>query len=130
MCDGSRPTGRERETRQLHSTHHILPHHVAFQIDAVADLYAAQVRVLLCIRDDLHIEPIGFELAEFHGLGGPVRQAFNRRIKEVQERFGAAAGIPLFLLSLAFLWIDRALGNRMPFSIYVKAVKPAQDLCA
>jgi SAM-dependent methyltransferase len=73
------------------------------------------------------LEPIGFELAEFHGLGGPVRQAFNRRIKEVQERFGAAAGIPLFLLSLPFLWIDRALGKRMPFSIYVKAVKPLNE---
>jgi SAM-dependent methyltransferase len=72
------------------------------------------------------LEPIGFRLAEVHGLGGPVRQAFNRRIKEVQHRFGAAAGLPLFLLSLPFLWMDWVAGNKMPFSIYVKAVKPAE----
>jgi SAM-dependent methyltransferase len=72
----------------------------------------------------LLLEPIGFEIDRVQGLGGPVRQAFNRRIKELQARFGAAAGVPLFLLSLPCLpFENRAKERYMPFSIYVRAVK-------
>ena len=70
------------------------------------------------------LEPIGFTVEEVSGLGGPVRQAFNRRIKATQERFGAAAGLPLFCLALPFLWLD-SRSPRVPFSLYVKARKPA-----
>jgi SAM-dependent methyltransferase len=71
------------------------------------------------------LEPIGFRIAAKAGLGGPVRQAFNRRIKNVQARFGAAAGIPLFFLSLLFLWLDRVVPSKVPFSLYVTALKPS-----
>ena len=71
------------------------------------------------------LEPIGFEVDTFQGLGGPVRQAFNRRIKELQAQYGAAAGVPLFMLSLPCLWFEnRTQEKRVPFSIYVRAVKP------
>ncbi len=70
------------------------------------------------------LEPIGFRLECTEGLGGPVRQAFNARIKSVQERFGAAAGLPLFFLSLPFLPFDPK-HPRVPFSLYAMAVKPA-----
>lgn len=76
------------------------------------------------------LEPIGFTIADTAGLGGPVRQAFNRRIKEVQETFGAVAGVPLFFLALPFLWIDRLSGPRNPFSLYVRAEKPAARVTA
>jgi SAM-dependent methyltransferase len=69
-------------------------------------------------------EPIGFIVEEVSGLGGPVRQAFNRRIKTTQERFGAAAGLPLFLAALPFLWLD-PLEPTVPFSLYVRARKRA-----
>lgn len=70
------------------------------------------------------LQPIGFHVEEVSGLGGPVRQAFNRRIKAVQERFGAAAGLPLFLASLPFLPFDPPDPD-VPFSLYARARKPA-----
>jgi SAM-dependent methyltransferase len=71
-------------------------------------------------------EPIGFTLEEVSGLGGPVRQAFNHRIKATQERFGAAAGLPLFLAALPFLWLDPQ-EPAVPFSLYVRARKRADQ---
>ena len=72
------------------------------------------------------LEPLGFKILAHEGLGGPIRQAFNRRIKEVQARSGTVAGLPLFLLALPCLWFEnRRIEQEIPFSIYVKAVKPA-----
>ena len=71
-------------------------------------------------------EPLGFTLEEVSGLGGPIRQAFSRRIKETQERLGTAAGLPLFLMALPFLWIDSQV-PAVPFSLYARARKPADE---
>ena len=70
------------------------------------------------------LEPIGFTVEEVSGLGGPVRQGFNRRIKAMQERFGAIAGLPLFFVALPFLWLD-SRSPLVPFSLYARARKPA-----
>lgn len=73
------------------------------------------------------LEPLGFQIEQVVGLGGPIRQAFNRGIKETQGRFGAAAGLPLFLLALVALPFERRDVNPpVPFSIYVKARKPVE----
>lgn len=71
------------------------------------------------------LEPLGFRIAAKAGLGGPVRQAFNRRIKNFQSRFGAAAGVPMFFLALPFLWLDLFVLKKTPFSLYVTTLKPA-----
>jgi SAM-dependent methyltransferase len=78
-------------------------------------------------RDTYHalFEPLGFTVEEVSGLGGPIRQAFNSRIKATQARFGAAAGLPLFFLALPFLWLDSE-SPRVPFSLYARARKPLQ----
>ncbi len=68
-------------------------------------------------------EPIGFNVEEVSGLGGPVRQAFNRWIRATQEHLGAAAGLPLFFVAVPFLWLDLA-SPRVPFSLYARARKP------
>jgi SAM-dependent methyltransferase len=68
------------------------------------------------------LEPIGFTVEETIGLGGPVRQAFNRRIILVQASLGPLAGTPLFLAALPFLWMDPKV-PRVPYSVYVRAVK-------
>jgi len=73
------------------------------------------------------LEPLGFEVLQFVGLGGPIRQAFNHRIKEIQAKFGTWSGVPLFLLSLPFLPFDLR-DPKVPFSIYVKARKPGAGL--
>jgi SAM-dependent methyltransferase len=71
------------------------------------------------------LDPLGFQIQELEGLGGPIRQFFNRRIKETQERFGAFSGLPLFILAQVFLPFEsRADEASKPFSIYVKAIKP------
>jgi len=70
------------------------------------------------------LEPIGFTLEEISGLGGPIRQAFNRWINAMQERFGVAAGLPPFLLALPFLWLD-SRSPRVPMCLYASARKPA-----
>ena len=71
------------------------------------------------------LEPIGFRIQLSAGLGGPIRQFFNRRIKETQERYGAWAGVPLFVIAQLFLPFESsAAESRMPFSIYVQATKP------
>jgi SAM-dependent methyltransferase len=74
-------------------------------------------------------EPIGFSLEEVSGLGGPVRQAFNSRIKAIQTRFGPIAGLPLFLAALPLLRLDPR-SPRVPFCLYVRARKPIERLGA
>lgn len=74
------------------------------------------------------LEPLGFEVEETMGLGGPIRQAFNRKIKELQSRLGAVAGLPLFLLALLVLPFERRdVSPTMPFSIYAKVGKPLEQ---
>jgi SAM-dependent methyltransferase len=71
------------------------------------------------------LEPIGFRIAAVEPLGGPVRQLFNRWIKETQAKLGPAAGLPLFLLALPCLALEsRARERACPFAYYVKALKP------
>lgn len=73
------------------------------------------------------LEPLGFEVEQIMGLGGPIRQAFNRWIKEIQSRYGVGAGLPLFLLALLILPFERRDVNpSMPFSIYAKVRKPLE----
>ena len=70
------------------------------------------------------LEPIGFEIVATVGLGGAVRQFFNSRIKNVQRRYGALAGFPLFVAALLVLPFESRRSERqMPFSIYIRAVK-------
>lgn len=71
------------------------------------------------------LEPLGFEIEEFFGFGGPIRQWFNRNIKETQQRYGAWAGVPLFLLSLPMIPFD-PVNPTAPFSYYIRARVPRE----
>ncbi len=74
------------------------------------------------------LEPLGFAVEQTMGLGGPIRQAFSRRIKEMQSRFGVVAGLPLFLLALLVLPFERRdINPAVPFSIYAKVRKPLEQ---
>jgi len=73
-------------------------------------------------------EPFGFEVEKVMGLGGPMRQGFNRRIKEIQSRLGVVTGLPLFLLALMVLPLERRDVNPpVPFSIYAMVRKPLEQ---
>lgn len=74
------------------------------------------------------LEPIGFQVVTTEGLGGPIRQWFNARIKNVQENLGAVAGVPLFLFALPVLCLkNHDVDPAIPFSIYLQARKPAEE---
>ena len=70
------------------------------------------------------LDTIGFSIVDIEGLGGALRQWFNGRIKTLQSRFGAWAGVPLFLVAVVLLPLERRESEkRCPYSIYIKAVK-------
>jgi SAM-dependent methyltransferase len=97
------------------------PHNAAFPLDLEEGGGHVRAGYTADTYRDL-LEPIGFAVEEVSGLGGRVREAFNRRIITAQERFGAAAGVPLFLLALPFLWLDSG-SPRVPFCLYLRARK-------
>ncbi len=98
------------------------PYNIAFPLDH--DEKGGHVRPGYTMETYRQLfEPIGFRVEKSEGLGGPIRQAFNSRIKSMQERFGAVAGLPLFFLSLPFLPFDPK-NPKTPFSLYVMVVKP------
>ncbi len=100
------------------------PYNVTFPLDETESGGHVRPGYTLQTYRDL-LEPIGFEIVTREGLGGPVRQFFNARIKTIQEKFGAIAGMPLFLLGSLVLPFESTRRERaLPFSIYVKAVKP------
>lgn len=66
------------------------------------------------------LEPLGFRIDSCIGLGGPIRQLFNRNLMRIFPR-SKIIGTGLFLLSLPFLLLD-SRQPRAPYSLYVKAV--------
>jgi SAM-dependent methyltransferase len=69
------------------------------------------------------LEPIGFETAEPVGLGGPARQACNKRITQAQY----VGRLPLGLLTYTMLAPFASLDGgepKLPYSLYIRAVKP------
>lgn len=68
------------------------------------------------------LEPAGFRILDTLGLGGPIRQAFNKRIIRGEIRWGFPAAFLLFLVALPLLPFDTD-SPRAPYSIYVRAVK-------
>jgi SAM-dependent methyltransferase len=72
------------------------------------------------------LEPIGFRIAASVGIGGPVRQAFNRQVIRLQERNWRLLASALCLASVGFLWMD-SIRPRVPYSIYVRAVKDTTE---
>ncbi len=68
------------------------------------------------------LEPIGFYIKLKVGIGGPIRQMFNKYIIKSEKKFGFPFAFFLFLVSLPFLIFDSAV-SRVPYSLYIKAVK-------
>jgi hypothetical protein len=68
--------------------------------------------------------PIGFRIERRVGLGGPLRQACNKRITWAQEAVGLPLGLVIFVALWAVPLLDRDRPN-VPYSLYVQATKPA-----
>ena len=69
------------------------------------------------------LEPLGFQLSEPIGLGGPLRQACNKRITAIQESHGLLPGLLLFSLFWPLPVFERR-NPRVPYSLYVQVRKP------
>lgn len=71
------------------------------------------------------LEPIGFRIETVVGLGGPLRQALNRWITGAQ-RFGLLGGLLVFALISPLLLLPAQRHPKVPYSLYVRAVKGAE----
>lgn len=75
------------------------------------------------------LEPIGFELSPPIGIGGPIRQSCNVAITRAQEVAGLPAGLAAFALLQPLSLLDRG-EPKVPFSLYVRALKPGAGTAA
>lgn len=70
------------------------------------------------------LEPAGFTIVCFLGVGSSLLYRADRVIRWVRNRFGDLCAAPLFLI---FGWlvsiIDDRLDPKIPFSLYVQAIK-------
>ncbi len=69
------------------------------------------------------LEPIGFQLTEVIGLGGPLRQWCNKALTLAQKIGGIWLGTALFFVLGPLASLDTRR-PRVPYSLYVRAIKP------
>ena len=70
------------------------------------------------------LEPEGFMLGDPVGIGTDSVCIADALLRTVRNLAGDVAALPLLPLTLPFVWFAR-LNPRVPFSLYVRAVKPA-----
>jgi len=70
------------------------------------------------------LEPVGFKIVASAGLGSPAITWIAEKARLLREKQGDLFFLPFFLLSWPLQMLDR-LNPSLPFSIYIKALKPA-----
>jgi len=73
------------------------------------------------------LEPLGFHIESVVGIGTPAVYHTDRILRAIRNRFGDWAALPLLPIVLPALWFAW-MNPRMPFSLCVKAIKPAGGL--
>jgi len=68
------------------------------------------------------LAPLGFSIDKVVGIGGRGLYWADAVLRAVRVRLGDIAALPLLPLALPFVWLARE-NPRVPFSIYVRAVK-------
>jgi len=68
------------------------------------------------------LEPLGFKIDRLVGIGPPVVYWADAILRAVRNRFCDLAALPLLPLMLPAVWLARD-NPRIPFSLYVRAVK-------
>jgi SAM-dependent methyltransferase len=69
------------------------------------------------------LEPLGFKIEEVVGIGPESVYLADKVIRAIRNRLGDLAALPLLPLGLLILSMAR-FNPPVPFSIYIKAVKP------
>ncbi|MDB6151626.1 MAG: putative S-adenosylmethionine-dependent methyltransferase [Chthoniobacteraceae bacterium] len=70
------------------------------------------------------LEPLGFQIDQVIGLGTPAVFHADRFLRAIRNRFGDLLALPFFPFLLPAVWTAR-LNPPIPFSLYVRAVKPS-----
>jgi SAM-dependent methyltransferase len=70
------------------------------------------------------LEPLGFHLETIVGIGPRSLYLADKILRSIRSRVGDLPALPLFLFALPVVWFAR-LNPPMPFSLYVRAVKPS-----
>jgi SAM-dependent methyltransferase len=68
------------------------------------------------------LEPLGFRIETVVGIGPPSVYWADKILRNIRQRIGDIFTLPLLPLMLPFVWFAH-LNPRVPFSLYVKAVK-------
>jgi len=83
------------------------------------------VRDVYTIESYRHLlEPIGFKIVASVGLGSPAITWIAENTRLLREKWGDLFFFPFFILSWPLQMLDR-LDPPLPYSIYIKALKPA-----
>lgn len=69
------------------------------------------------------LEPLGFRIDRVAGIGTQSVYYADLVLRAIRNRVGDIGALPLLPFALPFVWLAR-LNPPMPFSLYVRAVKP------
>jgi SAM-dependent methyltransferase len=69
------------------------------------------------------LEPAGFAIEREVGIGPTSLYLADEALRRIRNRLGDLAALPLLPLALPFVWLAGS-NPKMPFSLYVTAVKP------
>ena len=69
------------------------------------------------------LEPIGFEIADIEGMGGPMLTRACLLLDSLRKHLGDFGSLPIALFLFFLVWLDRSV-TRSPYSLYIRAVKP------
>jgi SAM-dependent methyltransferase len=72
------------------------------------------------------LEPIGFRIDAFVGIGPPSLCRADELLRAVRLRLGDMLGLPFLPIFLPFVWFAK-FNPPVPFSLYVRAVKPSEQ---
>lgn len=70
------------------------------------------------------LEPLGFQIRIVAGIGPRSVYVADAILRTIRESLGDIFALPFLPFALPFVWIAR-LNPKVPFSLYVAAVKPA-----
>jgi SAM-dependent methyltransferase len=69
------------------------------------------------------LEPCGFKIDEVVGIGPPSVYVADKVLRAIRNRVGDIPALPFLPFALPFVWLAR-MNPPMPFSLYVRAIKP------
>jgi SAM-dependent methyltransferase len=99
------------------------PHHAASELDLEEQGGHVRAGYTKETYEQL-LAPVGFEIDKVVGIGSPALCRADEVVRGIRHRLGDAFALPFLPLSLPIV-ASSAFNPDVPFSLYVRAVKPA-----